>query len=91
MRILATRSLIKKREISSVNVTKFAGNCGFCHVYGRNPLWKPSFFVRKVINNQSNQSNYTEALLLPMNAVKTFTHSGKGFLFLEKHIFLEML
>ena len=27
----------------------------------------------------------TVALLLPINAVKEFTHSGKGFLFLEKH------
>ena len=33
-------------RISSVNVTKFTGNCGFGHIYWRNPLWKTSFFVQ---------------------------------------------
>ena len=33
-------------KISSVNVTKFAGNCGFGHIYWRNPEWKTSFFVQ---------------------------------------------
>ena len=32
--------------ISSVNVTKFAGNCGFGHIYWRNSEWKTSFFYR---------------------------------------------
>ena len=27
-------------KISSKNVTKFAGNCGFGHIYGRSPQWK---------------------------------------------------
>ena len=31
-------------RISSVNVTKSAGNCGFGHIYWRNPYWKTSFF-----------------------------------------------
>ena len=30
--------------ISSVNVTKFAGNCGFGHIYWKNPSWKTLFF-----------------------------------------------
>ena len=32
--------------ISSVNMTKSAGNCGFGHIYWRNPLWKTLFFVQ---------------------------------------------
>ena len=31
-------------RMSSVNVTRPVGNCGFGHVYWRNPLWKTSFF-----------------------------------------------
>ena len=33
-------------RISFVNVTKFAWNCGFGHIYWTNPLWKTSFFVQ---------------------------------------------
>ena len=33
-------------RISSVNVTKSAANCGFGHIYWRNPQWKTSFFVQ---------------------------------------------
>ena len=33
-------------RISSVNVTKSAQNCGFGHIYWRNPKWKTSFFVQ---------------------------------------------
>ena len=33
-------------RISSVNVTKSAGNCGFINIYWRNPKWKTSFFVQ---------------------------------------------
>ena len=36
-------------RISSVNVTKSAGNCGFGHIYWRNPYWKTSFFVQRNI------------------------------------------
>ena len=32
-------------RISSVNVSKYAGNCGFGHIYWRNPYRKASFFV----------------------------------------------
>ena len=35
-------------RISSANVTKSAGNCGFGHIYWRNPQWKTSFFVCSV-------------------------------------------
>ena len=31
---------------SSVIVTKAAGNCGFGHIYWRNPWWKTSFVVQ---------------------------------------------
>ena len=31
-------------RISSVNVTKSAGNSGFGHIYWINPIWKTSFF-----------------------------------------------
>ena len=30
-------------RISSVNITKSAGNCGFGHIYWRNSQWKTSF------------------------------------------------
>ena len=33
-------------RISSVNVTKSAGNCGFGHIHWRNPECKTSFFVQ---------------------------------------------
>ena len=33
-------------RISSVNVTKSAGNCGFGHIYQRNPEWKILYFVQ---------------------------------------------
>ena len=33
-------------RISSVNLTKSAGNCRFGHIYWRNPWWKTSFFVQ---------------------------------------------
>ena len=40
----------KKRRFplrtASVNVTKLAGNCGFGHIYLRNPKGKTSFFVQ---------------------------------------------
>ena len=32
--------------LSSVNVTKSEANCGFRHIYWRNPEWKTSFFVQ---------------------------------------------
>ena len=38
-------------RISSVNVTKSAGNCGFGHIYRRNFLWKTSFFVQCMFRN----------------------------------------
>ena len=41
-------------RFSSVNVTKFAGNYGFGHIYWRNPYWKTSFFVQwKTISQES--------------------------------------
>ena len=33
-------------RISSVNVTKSPGSCGFGHIYWRNPYWKTSFFIQ---------------------------------------------
>ena len=33
-------------RISSVNVTKSVGNCGFGHIYWRNPWWETSFFAQ---------------------------------------------
>ena len=33
-------------RISSVNLTKSAGNCRFGHIYCRNPSWNISFFVQ---------------------------------------------
>ena len=36
-------------RISSVNMTKSAGICGFGHIYWRNPGWKISFFVQCIL------------------------------------------
>ena len=33
-------------KISLVNMTKSAENCGFGHIFKRNPYWKTSFFVQ---------------------------------------------
>ena len=33
-------------RISSVNVTKYTGNCGFGHIYWKDPWFKNSFFVQ---------------------------------------------
>ena len=48
--VTAPLSLHKKLSfaltISSVNVTRYAGNCGFGHIYWRNPYWKTPFFVQ---------------------------------------------
>ena len=33
-------------QISSVNMTTSAGNCGFGHIYWRNPWWKTLFFIQ---------------------------------------------
>ena len=38
-------------RISSVNVTKSAGNCGFGHINWRNPLWKTSFFCAAALSD----------------------------------------
>ena len=47
------KSLLKKwnfsLRISSVNLTKSAGNCGFGHIYRRNPRWKNTFFVQRKV------------------------------------------
>ena len=40
------RKWIFPLRASSVNVTKSAENCGFGHIYWRNPKWKTSFFVQ---------------------------------------------
>ena len=34
-------------KVSSANVTKSAGNCGFGHIYWRKPQWKASFLVQR--------------------------------------------
>ena len=39
--------------ISSVNVTKSAGNYGFDHIYWRNSWWKTSFFVQCRLLNEA--------------------------------------
>ena len=38
-------------RIFSVNMTKSAGNCGFGHIYWRNPQWKTSLYCAVLILN----------------------------------------
>ena len=45
-------------RISSLNATKSTGNCGFCHIYWRNPKWKASFFVQRPPWNTPDECLY---------------------------------
>ena len=60
-------TLHKKRSfplrISSVNVTKYAGNFGFGHIYWRNLSWKTSCFV---------QCDVIGVLATPLRLLRTF-------------------
>ena len=53
MRVVGTFTAEKKGSfplrISSVNVSKSVGHCGFGHIYWRNPSWETSFFVQRVV------------------------------------------
>ena len=46
-------------RISSVNVTKSAGNRGFGHIYWRNPIWKTSVFCAafEKVNGLTRRNN----------------------------------
>ena len=50
-------------KISSVNVTKSTGNCGFGHIYLTNPYWKTLFFVQCLLRIK----NSTQRILHPPN------------------------
>ena len=58
----------KKRfplRIFSVNVTNYAGNCGFGHIYLRNSQWKTSFFVQYIVSLiRKRNPNSTENVTL---------------------------
>ena len=43
MNLYCTKILSFPLRISSVNVTKYVGNCRLDHIYWRNPQWKTSF------------------------------------------------
>ena len=43
-------------RISSVNVTKSTGNCGFSHIYWRNPYGKLLLFVQQYQPNNDSAS-----------------------------------
>ena len=47
-------------RIYSVNVTKSAENCGFDHIYWRNPEWKRHFFVQCQLCFNTGSSNLVE-------------------------------
>ena len=62
-----TRKTLHKKwsfplRISSVNVTKFAGNCRFGRIYWRNPWWETSFFVHWKLSNKFKVNNKSEVL-----------------------------
>ena len=82
LQLVKKLSLYKKwifqLRISLVNVIKSASNCGFGHIYGRNPEWKSLFFVQYLHNNmveynkimKSNQM--TSDICVTICAVKKF-------------------
>ena len=56
-------------SISSVNLTKSAGNCRFGHIYWRNLQWKTSFFVVSVrlVNPPKNEvGRLSKSIIEPM-------------------------
>ena len=61
-------------RISSVNVTKSAGNCGFGYIYGRNPQWKTSFFVQCIDMVSLFGRNPTQLHLI-LNETFNFSHT----------------
>ena len=62
-------------RISSVNVTKSAGNCGFGHICWRNPLWKILLFVRCNIDisewSKNGQLGCVNHIKINRNVVET--------------------
>ena len=54
-------------SISSVNVTKSAGNCGFGRIYWRNPQQKTSFFVQWNSKNSDLKSLEVTFAILEQN------------------------
>ena len=77
--------------ISSVNVTKSAGNCGFGHIYWRNPWLKNSFFCAVPTSNElvtlftARYKNYLSlsskylALYMTNSSRKCFLYTGSTF------------
>ena len=55
--------------ISSVYVNKSTGNCGFGHIYWRNPLWKTSFFVQRGVRTESFLVNIRSATITKKNKI----------------------
>ena len=47
-------------KISSVNVTKSVENCGFGHIYWRNPLWKLQFLWSGLSFSINNKLNFID-------------------------------
>ena len=55
---------------SSINMTKYAGNCGFCHIYWRNPQLK-TFCAGSIISDSAlniSQRNTIEVALHKISA-----------------------
>ena len=59
-------------RISSVNVPKSARNCGFGHIYWRNPYCKTSFFVQCV--HYRLRCSYFTSLLAYCSNIKLALH-----------------
>ena len=77
-------------RISSINVTKSEGNCGFVHIYWRNPLWKTSFFVQwRMIEEQEKKhikglERHRKQLVKSSSEKESWKHLKQKTIF-EKH------
>ena len=54
-------------RIYSVNVIISAGNCGFGHIYWRNPSWKTSFFCAVTCGKENSQKSVGATLSVCLN------------------------
>ena len=60
----------------SVNMTKFAGNCGLGHILWRNPYWKTSFFCSGWVLKLEINKNIID-LKVPLIFISHLSHCNR--------------
>ena len=64
-------------RISSVNVAKFIGNCGFGHIYWRNPEYKTSFSSNSTVIRVPKNFCYLQKYFYKWNITMDYCFIGK--------------